>query len=51
MFKGRSRKELAWIIPRILILGPLVILIVLGQWAEEAFEFLNDNMPKEHNHD
>lgn len=47
MFKGRTRKELAWVIPRILVLGPLTLVIILGQWAEEAFEFLSEHMPPE----
>lgn len=42
-----SLKQWAWVIPRVLVLGPLAILVRLGEWAEEAFEFLSDRMPKE----
>ena len=40
-------KQWLWIIPRLFILGPLAVVTVLGQWAEEAFEYLDPLMGEE----
>ena len=40
-------KQWLWIIPRLFILGPLAVVAVLGQWAEEAFEYLDPLMGEE----
>ena len=34
-------KQYAWLALRFAIIGPLVVVIVLGEWAEEAAEYLD----------
>lgn len=34
-------KKYAWLALRFTIIGPLVVVIVLGEWAEEAAEYLD----------
>ena len=34
-------KQFGWLALRFAIIGPLVMVIVLGEWAEEAAEFLD----------
>lgn len=34
-------KQFGWLALRFAIIGPLVVVIVLGEWAEEAAEFLD----------
>ena len=34
-------KKYLWVVARFFILGPLAVVTVLGQWAEEAFEYLD----------
>ena len=34
-------KQYAWLATRFAIIGPLVVVIVLGEWAEEAAEYLD----------
>lgn len=37
-------KQFLWPVARLFILGPLAVVAVLGQWAEEAFEYLDPLM-------
>lgn len=39
-------KKGLWLVARFFILGPLAVVVVLGQWAEEAFEYLDAHMGK-----
>lgn len=34
-------KKYTWLALRFAIIGPLVVVIVLGEWAEEAAEYLD----------
>lgn len=34
-------KQFGWLALRFAIIGPLVVVIVLGEWAEEAAEYLD----------
>lgn len=34
-------KQFGWLALRFVIIGPLAVVIVLGEWAEEAAEFLD----------
>ena len=34
-------KKYAWLTLRFAIIGPLVVVIVFGEWAEEAAEYLD----------
>lgn len=40
-------KQFMWLVARFFILGPLAVVAVLGQWAEEAFEYLDPLMGEE----
>lgn len=40
-------KQWLWVIPRLIVLTPLALLVVLGEWANEAFDYLSDRMPPE----
>ncbi|QHJ80654.1 MAG: hypothetical protein [Caudoviricetes sp.] len=40
-------KQFGWLVLRFCILGPLAVVAVLGQWAEEAFEYLDPLMGEE----
>lgn len=40
-------KKGLWLVARFFILGPLAVVAVLGQWAEEAFEYLDPLMGEE----
>ncbi|ANT45370.1 hypothetical protein BI050_gp13 [Pectobacterium phage PP90] len=37
-------KKGLWLVARFFILSPLAVVVVLGQWAEEAFEYLDPLM-------
>lgn len=37
-------KQFMWMVARFLILGPLAMVAIMGQWAEEAFEYLDPLM-------
>lgn len=37
-------KQVMWLVARFFILSPLAVVVVLGQWAEEAFEYLDKVM-------
>ena len=34
-------KQFGWLALRFAIIGPLIVVIVLGEWAEEAAEYLD----------
>ncbi|AKN21172.1 hypothetical protein [Pectobacterium phage Peat1] len=40
-------KKCLCVVARFFILGPLAVVAVLGQWAEEAFEYLDPLMGEE----
>lgn len=37
-------KQFGWLALRFAIIGPLVVVIVLGEWAEEAAEYLDAHL-------
>jgi len=39
-------KQWLWLVARFCVLGPLAMVAILGQWAEEAFEYLDAHMGK-----
>lgn len=34
-------KQFGWLVLRFALIGPLAVVIVLGEWAEEAAEYLD----------
>ena len=37
-------KQFMWLVARFCVLGPLAMVVILGQWAEEVFEYLDPLM-------
>lgn len=37
-------KQCAWIALRFAIIGPLVLVILLGEWAEAAADYLDEHL-------